>query len=62
MPPVQLSILFRNSNEDINLFVKSLKLTFFDTIYKELGQDTFESYDIPSKEDILNYTKSLPLN
>ena len=37
MPPVQLSTLFGNSNEDINLYIKSLKSTFFEAIYKELG-------------------------
>ena len=37
-------------------------MIFFDAIYKELGQDTFEAYNIPSKEDILNTTKSLPLD
>ena len=62
MPPVQLSTLFRNSNEDINLYVKTLKLIFFEAIYKELGQNTFDAYNVPSKEDILNATKSLPLD
>ena len=31
-------------------------------IYKELGQNTFNACNVPSKEDILNATKSLPLD
>ena len=62
MSPVQLSTLFGNYNEDINLYVKSLKLTFFEAIYKELGQNTFDACNVPSKEDILNATKSSPLD
>lgn len=60
MPPVQLSILFRNSNEDMKLYVKSLKSIFFDAIYKELGVAMFEAFNISAKEDFLNATKSLP--
>ena len=61
MPPVQLSTLFGNSNEDMKLYVKSLKSTFFDAIHKELGVATFEACNIPAKEDFLNATKFLPL-
>ena len=61
MPPVQLSSLFGSSDEDMILYVKEVKSTFYDAIYKELGEDTFEACNIPSKEDILNATKSSPL-
>ena len=62
MPPVQLSSLFGNSEEDIFNHTKSIKSTFIEAIKNELDVSTFERCNIPSKEDILNASKSSPLD
>ena len=62
MPPVQLSSLFGSNNEDIITYNKSLKSSFIDAIHEELTETTLQTCNIPSKEDILNATKDVPIN
>ena len=62
MPPVQLSSLFGISEDDIKLHIHSLKSTFIDAIYKELGDETIEACNIPTKDELLSSTKSSPFN
>ena len=62
MPPVQLSSLFGNSEEAMKAHIQSLKGTFIDAIHKELGITTLDACNVPSKTDLLDATKSSPLN
>ena len=62
MPPVQLSSLFGNSEEEMKIYIQSLKNTFIDAIYKELGITTLDSCNVPTKSNLLNATKSSPLD
>lgn len=62
MPPVQLSSLFGNSKEETKSYIQSLKSTYIDAIYKELGITTLESCNVPTKVDLLSATKSSPLD
>ena len=62
MPPVQLSSLFGNSEEETKTIIQSLKSTYIDAIYKELGNTCIEVCNVPTKEDLLSATKSSPFD
>ena len=61
MPAVQLSSLLGNSTNELKNFVQGLKSTFVDAINMEL-KDCIDSCNSPSKEDVMNATKSNPMD
>ena len=58
---MQLSSLLGNSTNKLKNFVQGLKSTFVDAINMEL-KDCIDSCNLPSKEDVMNATKSNPLD
>ena len=61
MPAVQLTSLLGSSETEMKNYVCRLKATFVDAINMEL-RDSVNSCNLPSKADVMNATKSSPLN
>ena len=61
MPAVQLSSLLGSSTNELKNCIQDLKSIFVDAINMEL-KDCIESCHVPSKIDIMNATKSDPLD
>ena len=61
MPAVQLSSFLGNSTNELKSFIQGLKSTFVDANNMELKY-CIDSCNLPSKEDVMNATKSNPLD
>ena len=61
MPAVQLSSLLGSSTNELKSYIQDLKSIFVDAINMEL-KDCIDSCHVPSKMDIMNATKSDPLD
>ena len=55
MPPIQHSIIEASNEEEIVIYRKQIKTNIIDAIFTELD-DIVESYNILSKENLLNAT------
>ena len=61
MPAVQLSSLLGSSTNKLKSYIQDLKSIFVDAINMEL-KDCIDSCHVPSKMDVMNATKSNPLD
>ena len=61
MPSVQQSTLFHNIEESSKDYLLETKSKIINAALKELGSDTIERCNIPSKEELMNATKQNPL-
>ena len=61
LPAVQQSVLFNEIDEKNKAFLDKVKSNVIDAAFKELGESTIEQCNIPSKNDLMNASKSHPL-
>ena len=61
MPAVQLSSLLGFHSQELNSYIRDLKSIFVDAINMEL-KNCVESCNVPSKIEVMNATKSSPLD
>ena len=61
LPAVQQSILFNQINEKNQAFLKDVKSKVIDAALKELGPDTIQNCQIPTKDELMASTKDNPI-
>jgi hypothetical protein len=61
LPAVQQSILFNEINEKNQSFLRDVKSKVIDAALKELGQETIENSQIPTKNELMTLTKDNPM-
>ena len=62
MPPVQLSRLFTSNDENTTNYRRQIKSNLINAAFEEIGSQSIELLQIPSKEDLNNASHTNPLD